>query len=367
MHVNCQGEALRSLLALMRIPSLGPSKLAARILRGERLEDAFNASGECQWMAGKANWTAVDKDLAWQECAGNHHIISLTHPAYPPLLKEISGAPVILFVKGNLDILSKPQIAMIGSRNPSPLGRETAQRFAAQFVTVGFVVTSGLALGIDGASHSGALVQECSTVGVLGNGLDRIYPAVHGPLASQIVERGGALLSEFPIGAPPKPTHFPRRNRVISGLSVGTLVVEATLKSGSLITARYAVEQGREVFAIPGTILHPLARGCHALIKQGAKLVETPEDVLEEIESLTKYVIRTEQVAKGVTTERRSFAALDASHQALLAQIGYDSTPVDVIIIRSGLTVSEVSVMLLELEVQGLVVAVPGGYARVLA
>jgi DNA processing protein len=219
-------------------------------------------------------------------------------------------------------------------------------------------------MGIDGAAHKGALLDVGNTIAILGNGLDTIYPAKHCALAHEIVEKGGALVSEFPIGTPPAHAHFPRRNRIISGLSVGILVVEATLNSGSLITAKMALEQGREVFAIPGSIHNPLAKGCHLLIRQGAKLVETAEDVLEELGAILKYVIRSQaDLDKGVVLK----ANLESTEEALLSQVGYDCTPIDVVAMRSGLTAKAVSIMLLELELKGFVASVPGGYARLLA
>ncbi len=215
----------------------------------------------------------------------NRHLITLHDARYPTLLREIDDAPPMLFIQGDPTILNLPQIAIVGSRNPSASGRQTATDFAHFLASAGLAITSGLADGIDGAAHQGALETKNSTLAVTGTGLDRVYPAKHRELAHRIAEQG-ALISELPPGTPPIPANFPRRNRIISGLSLGTLVVEAAQKSGSLITARLATEQGREVFAIPGSIHNPLARGCHALIRQGAKLVETAGDILEELAPL---------------------------------------------------------------------------------
>ena len=227
------------------------------------------------------DWTIIDNDLAWLS-QNNNYAITFNEANYPYQLKEIADPPPILFVRGNPDLLAAPQIAIVGSRNPSASGEETAFNFAKTLSQHGFTITSGLALGIDAASHRGALSAKGYTIAVAGTGLDRVYPARHKDLATEIVNTG-AIISEFPPGTTAKANHFPRRNRIISGLCQGLLVVEAAKQSGSLITARMALEQNREVFAIPGSIHNPLARGCNALIRQGAKLVETTQDILEEL------------------------------------------------------------------------------------
>lgn len=283
-----QEEQLRCLLALYRLAKLEKSKLYDSIEACRDFTQLFDTRGNCQVMPGKADWQGVEKDLRWLASPGCH-MVHKTSRNYPPLLKEIHAAPFILFVQGNLARLADPQIAIVGSRNPTPVGCEIAAKFAYYFSNMGLTVTSGLALGIDGAAHKGALLGVASTIAVLGHGLDCIYPASHQELAGDILKANGALVSEFPIGVSPLPSHFPRRNRIISGLTMGTLVVEAALKSGSLITAKLALEQGREVFAIPGSIHNPLAKGCHALIREGAKLVETTQDVLEELQGFAGY------------------------------------------------------------------------------
>ena len=245
---------------------------------------------------------------------------------------------------------------------PTPSGLMNAEHFAHALALSGFTITSGLALGIDGAGHRGALAANGSTIAVAGTGLHHVYPSSHQPLAEEIILNQGAIISEFPLSVPPQPANFPRRNRIIGALSIGTLVVEAALKSGSLITARYALEQGREVFAIPGSIHHPLSRGCHYLIRQGAKLVETVADVLEELTAWKTPVLQTEPANMACTASQDTSQAGDGS---LLPQIGYEITSLDVIILRSGLTASEVSSMLLVLELSGYIKAVPGGYVRV--
>jgi DNA processing protein len=265
-----------------------------------------------------------------------------------------------LYVHGNVAALHTPQLAIVGSRNPSAGGQETAHAFAAHLASVGLTITSGLALGIDAASHAGALDSSGTTVAVMGTGLDRVYPARHRELAHEIVSGGGALVAEFPVGTGPRPENFPRRNRIISGLSLGTLVVEAAPRSGSLTTARHAVEQGREVFAIPGSIHNPLARGCHALIRQGAKLVETAADVLEELGVFIEHAPQTSSPLPAASPDTPS-----SEQSQLLDYMGFDIITIDQLVARSGLTAAAVSSMLLILELDGRVVSQAGGrYVR---
>jgi DNA processing protein len=308
-----------------------------------------------------AEISSQEKTLQWckQE---NCQIITLQDSAYPALLKEISDPPLVLFIQGNINTLSQPQIAMVGTRNPTHNGRDNAHHFARALTQAGLVITSGLATGIDGASHHGALKEGKPTIAVLGSGLAHIYPVIHQQLARQISENG-ALVTEFSPWMEPKSFNFPRRNRIISGLSLGVFVIEATLKSGSLITARYAAEQGRDVFAIPGSIHNPQARGCHQLIRQGAKLVETAADIIEEISALhhaSSWVDLKADPRKPSTKPTN----LDKKHLDLLNFIGYEVTTMDTLITRSGLTVSQVSSMLLSLELQSYVNLTPGGYVR---
>ena len=260
----------------------------------------------------------------------------------------------MLHVIGDRRLLSTPQLAIVGSRNPSPMGQENARAFAKSLAGAGLVITSGMALGIDGAAHRGALEAGGKTIAVAGTGLDRVYPSRHRDLAHDIAKHG-ALVSEYPLGMPPRPENFPVRNRLISGLSLGTLVVEAALRSGSLITARLATEQGREVFAIPGSIHSPQAKGCHALIRQGAKLVESAQDILEELGPLASVATHA------VYDNAVSVCQLDPPTAALLKQIGHDPVSVDALIERSGLTADVVSSMLLQMELNGLVSNCPGG------
>lgn len=309
---------------------------------------------------------ALDMEFAWLKKKGDHHLLTLKDEAYPPRLAAIHSAPLVLRVWGNLAALKNPQLAMVGSRHPTSSGENTAKEFAMQLVQSGFTITSGLALGIDAASHRGALALQGTTLGVAGTGLNYIYPACHKPLVHEIIANGGALISEFSLNERPKPHHFPQRNRIIAGLSLGVLVIEAALKSGSLITAKYALEEGREVFAIPGSIHQTMARGCNHLIRQGAKLVETAQDVLEE---LSAYAIfpSVQKVKCDSLKEDQAHPVrepLSKDHQNLLEKIDYAVTAVDSIILRSGLTAGEVSSMLLILELQGHIQAVSGGYVR---
>ena len=277
------------------------------------------------------------------------------------MLKEIADPPSILYVQGDIELLSQWKIAIVGSRNPSRSGRDTAFEFGCFLAQGDIAICSGMAMGIDAAAHQGALSGRGKTIAVVGTGLDRIYPAKHRDLAHDIVENG-LMISEFPLGTPPRPENFPRRNRIISGLSLGTLVVEAATKSGSLITARQALEQGREVFAIPGSIHNPLARGCHQLIREGAKLVETASDIIEELGALAAVSLPTAASFEADKSDHE----LDGDYQVLLDCLAYDPIEVDSLIQQSGLTADAVSSMLLLLELQGQVESLPGGrYVRV--
>lgn len=312
-----------------------------------------------RWL--KINDNEIDLTRRWLE-KQNHALVTILDEDYPDLLKEISDPPIALFVKGDKRLLMRLQLAIVGSRNPTSMGKETAFDFANYLTDAGLMMTSGLATGIDAAAHRGALEAGGKTVAVCGAGLNTIYPTVNRELATQIVA-SGALISEFPLHAGPQPYHFPKRNRIISGLSLGVLVVEAARRSGSLITARLASEQGREVFAIPGSIHNPLTRGCHGLIRQGAKLVETAADVLEELPPLANVVQEKHQQQ---TVEKVDITPiLDKNHQRLLSYIDYAPTPIDVLVARSGMKAAEVSSMLLLLELESLVQSEVGGYRKV--
>jgi len=284
--------------------------------------------------------------LDWAGHDGNT-ILTLADEAYPRLLLEIADPPPLLYLRGQTALLGKSGLAIVGSRNASPQGLANAEGFARAFSDTGLTIISGLALGVDAAAHRGGLSGSGSTIAVLGTGADSLYPASNRKLGEEIANRG-LLVSEFPVGTPPVAANFPRRNRLISGLARGCLVVEAAVSSGSLITARQAGEQGREVFAIPGSIHSPLSRGCHLLIKQGAKLVESAADVLEELGAEKPTMSGSIPKQSGVDNE-------------LLLHMGYDICTLDALVSRSRLTVDAVSAMLLNLELEGKIASLPGG------
>jgi len=287
-------------------------------------------------------------------------LLSLSDPDYPALLREIPSPPPLLYGQGDPLALALPAIALVGSRSASQGGLETAARFAAELAAGGFAIVSGLALGIDAAAHRGALAQGI-TVAVVGCGVDRIYPRQHQALWQEIVAAGGAVVTEFPPGTPPRAEHFPRRNRIISGLSLGVLVVEAAVRSGSLITARQALGQGREVFAIPGSIHSPLARGCHQLIREGATLVETTADIVAELGGLLALKHRE---AAPVDPPSAVVAGLSGAAAAVLAALGHELADADLLIARTGIAVAELTSALVELELAGLVENRGGVYLR---
>ena len=292
--------------------------------------------------------------LAWQQAAPSRYVLTWDSPDYPAQLKVIPAAPLILFVEGELSSLTEPQIAVVGSRNPSYVGKENTLSLIPELVKAGAIITSGLALGIDGLSHKAALDVGGISLGVLGSGLNNIYPKRHLRLAKDLIEAGGALISECYPWAKPLAHHFPRRNRIISGLSLGVLVIEAAERSGSLITARYALEQGREVFAIPGAWQNPLAWGGNQLIQQGAKLVLNANDILEEL--------RVFSVAEIKVSTPSADELLP--YPELLDNVGIETTALDVIVTRCQQPVQQVLTQLVELELAGWVASVPGGYVR---
>lgn len=305
----------------------------------------------------------------WLQAGPDRYVVPLGDAAYPASLLDIEDPPLVLYLLGVLVNQARTapglianSLAIVGSRNPTPQGEGNAREFARSFGSAGLCVVSGLALGIDGAAHEGALLGGGYTIAVVGTGLDRVYPKKHLALAHRIALQG-MLVSEYPLGTPPMMANFPKRNRLISGLSRGTLVVEAALKSGSLITARLASEQGKEVFAIPGSIHSPQSRGCHALIKQGAKLVEVAQDVLEELQfSVT--------VTGALTTDLAASAhetAGEASADPLLAALGFDVVSLDALLARTGLDTAQLQVRLLELELAGEIARLPGGLFQRLA
>lgn len=329
------GERQRKLLAAFGLPEaiFEAGRLATRAVVGERADLLFDTDPS----------EAIDQAITWAS-EPNRHILTLGDPDYPQSLLEIADPPNVLYVRGNPDLLKKPGLAIVGSRNATPQGRQTAELFAKILAEHGLCIISGLALGIDAAAHQGALAAQGKTVAVIGTGANRIYPARNKELAIAISEQG-AIVSEFPLGTPPVATNFPRRNRIISGLSRGVLVVEAAPESGSLITARLAGEQGREVFAIPGSIHSPVARGCHKLIQQGAKLVETAQDILEEFGTISR---------PGLPAQH------PATENALLYALGHDPCSLDELAERTGYGADHLLGELLTLELAGLIATLPG-------
>jgi DNA processing protein len=356
-------------LALVRMPGVGPATFDRLITHFGSCQAVLSA-GEPAWIRAGVpapiravlrapNWPLVEADLRWLEHPG-HHLLPLGAPHYPSQLASLPDAPPLLFIRGDPDVLSHPAVAIVGSRNPTGNGRRLATEFADGLARYGLVIISGLALGIDAAAHRGALRAGGLSVGVCGTGLDMVYPRTHAALAEQLVEEG-ALVSEWPPGTPALPAHFPRRNRIISGLALGTLVVEAAPRSGSLITARLAAEQGRDVFAIPGSIDNPLARGCHALIRQGAKLVDSVSDILEELPAQLSDAVHDPSFEGPAHQGEVADTRLSPETQSLLEAMGYDPISLDELVERLGLTAQTLSSILLSMELQGLVETLPGG------
>jgi DNA processing protein len=351
------------LLALNRMNRVGPMTVAKLLKRWPNLQEMFELPFAGLVEAGLPNelahaittfdWCSVEADFQW-ESAANNHLITWADPEYPSLLREIDASPMVLYARGDLACFMQPTIAMVGTRKPSVTGGETAHYFARELSRRGISIASGLALGIDASVHQGCLDGGGRTIAVMGTGVDVIYPYRHRQLAENIIHHGGLLLSEFPLKTSPIAGHFPRRNRIISGLSLITLVVEAAIKSGSLITARLAMEQNRDVMAIPGSIHNPQARGCHHLLQQGAKLVMSIEDVLDELD----FDHQSTELAK------QDELVLASENENLVQCIGFEVTSIDQIVMRSGLNVSDVTIGLANLELQGFITAVTGGYMR---
>jgi DNA processing protein len=377
-------EEIAAWLRLAKAPGLGPAALrrllAAFGLPEVVLSQTFAALAE---VAGDAAARAalappaadfqshLEAVRAWRELPGNA-LLTLGDPAYPPLLLTMPDPPPLLYAKGRIDLLHARSVAVVGSRSATPQGVEDATRFARAFADAGLAVVSGLASGVDAAAHRGALQGRGSTVAVIGTGADIVYPAAHHALAHQIAD-GGAILSEWPLGTPARSAHFPQRNRLIAGMVSGVLVVEAAMRSGSLITARLANEMGRDVFAIPGSIHAPLARGCHRMIKQGAKLVETPDDVLEELgfsaqasstvaSSASNIIALKPHVSK---EQRDDSARLPPDAKRLLDALGHSPTTLEILAERTDMHDTLLQSMLLRLELAGELCALPGGrYVR---
>ena len=354
-------DDLASWLRLLRTPGVGRES-ARRLLAACGSPDAVFAArpATLRELVSAAIATALARlpqshaeQLAatqtWLDADATRHVLTLGDPAYPAALLETADPPLLLYAQGRLDLLAAPALAIVGSRNPTPQGRDNARAFAQHLSRAHVSIVSGMALGIDGAAHDGGLGGPGSTIAVVGTGLDRIYPARHRALAHRIAQEG-LLLSEFELGTPPLPDHFPQRNRLIAGLARGTLVVEAALASGSLITARQALEAGRDVFAVPGSIHSPQSRGCHALIKQGAKLVDSADDILSELNWSAA------SPAPPATGTPQAGVA-----DPLLAALGHDPVTLDALLARTGESAATLSARLLELELDGHVARLPGG------
>ena len=362
------GRCCQLVECLAECSGIRPAKLRALGLAESQITAFFHPRG-----------VDIKGALLWAE-QERQHIIALDSPAYPSLLKQVATPPRLIYVQGPPALLNSPQLAMVGSRDCSRYGEHWAQYFAAGLVNSGFTITSGLALGIDGICHRATLEAGGKTVAVLGSGLQAVHPRAHLPLMSRILEQDGVIVSEFPLSTPPLPHNFPRRNRIISGLSVGVLIIEASLRSGSLITARCALEQGREVFALPGSVHNPNSEGAHWLIKQGAYLVTDPMDIAEHIGSgLTWLSAENPSLfsagrANDASPPTKVAAELNICAQDtelelpfvdVLANVGYEVTPVDVVAERAGQSVPVVVGKLLELELAGWIAAVSGGYVRI--
>ena len=339
-------ETARKLLAAFGPPEAvfeqSPAALSAVV--GPKLQQALCVPPE-------ALDDIVATTSAWLASGANRHILTLGDPRFPPELLQMADPPLLLYVTGLIDALRHPRrLAVVGSRNPTPQGEQNARQFARALAEADVCIVSGLALGVDGAAHEGALAGGAPTIAVVGTGLDRVYPKRHLELAHRIAAHG-AIVSEYPLGTPPLPANFPQRNRLIAGLSQGTLVVEAAVQSGSLITARLAAEQGRDVFAIPGSIHAPQSRGCHALIRQGAKLVESAQDILEDL----RFTSPSASAADAPNDPSPS------DPEGLLSVMGFDPVSLDALQVRTGLDTAHLQARLLELELEGCVGRLPGG------
>lgn len=361
-------ETARRLLAAFGLPAnifSAPFSALHKVV-SERIAYALLAA------PSDATQALIERTLAWLQQPGNQ-LFTLADGNYPRALLDTADPPLMLYVKGRAELLARPSLAVVGSRNATAQGIANADRFAEILSQRGLTIVSGMALGVDAAAHQGGLrgaaggnAEAGSTVAVIGTGADIVYPARNRGLAHQIAE-AGCIVSEYPLGMPGIAANFPRRNRIISGLARGVLVVEAALQSGSLITARMAAEQGRDVFAIPGSIHSPLSKGCHQLIKQGAKLVESAQDILEELGAFRDAtVVQTNAEAAPVEPSNTGDLGTDADNgkEKLLALLGYDPVGLDVLVARSGGDVATLSGQLLELELAGCIEVLPGGIYR---
>jgi len=375
MEIN---DELRAWLTLLRAPGIGPAAGRALVARTGSAQAACSAArqlrSECSLSAEALDWIErpdgprIEADLAWL-AQPDHHLLRYTDPDFPPQLVEIPQPPAALFVVGDPGLLLNAQIAMVGARSASAQGMANAREFARAFARAGLTVTSGLADGIDGAAHAGALEANGATIAVIGTGADLVYPRKHRELAVRIAQRG-AIVSEYPLGTPARAEHFPQRNRLIAGLALGTLVVEASLQSGSLITARLAGEMGREVFALPGSIHNPLSRGCHKLIREGARLTETSQEAIEALAPGAQALgaqlrERLEAAPEQPSSKAPASREHDPDYARLLSALGETPLGLDELAARTGLKPAELSSMLLLLELESAVApAVNGRWQR---
>jgi DNA processing protein len=370
--MNEQAE-LRDWLVALRTPGLGPGGLRERLAASDGRIDqvvkqlqrqASSLDADAQAWLQQPDEARIAADLAWLHEPG-HGLLRCTEADFPPQLETIPQPPAALFIAGDASLLLRPQVAIVGARSASVAGRNTARAFARQLALAGFVVTSGLADGIDGAAHEAALEAGQPTIAVIGTGPDLVYPRKHRELSARVAAQG-ALVSEFPPGTAARADHFPRRNRIIAGLSLGTLVIEAGLQSGSLITARLAGEQGREVFAVPGSIHNPLARGCHRLIRDGARLVESASEVAETLVPAARALgaelaLRLQEPSAEPIRRSSGGWRDDPQYQRLMDVLGHDPIALDELSARTGQSAGELSSMLLMLELEGCVEGLPGG------
>jgi DNA processing protein len=360
-------------MALSRAPLLDVPTLAAAFERLGGISGLIAASdaerqsagvpaAACEFLCSAAAApTAAER--SWLKDA-RHYLLPFTDERYPVSLRALASRPIALYVEGRADVLNDPQLSIVGSRNPTPSGRDTAFEFAESLAACGLSITSGLAEGIDSAAHRGALAAQGITLAVLGAGVDVIYPRINDALSREIRDQG-ALISEFPLGTAPRRANFPQRNRIIAALSLGTLVIEAARRSGSLITARLAGDHNRELFAVPGSIRNPLSRGCHELIRQGAKLTETAADILTEL-NFSGFFADPRRGSAGLNLPPALEAGMDKEHKILLDALGFDPADLDMLVVRTGFKAEAVSSMMLILELEGHVQAAPGGrYSRV--
>ena len=345
--------SMRRLLAALG----SPQAVAAASL--ETLQQVVGKRAEELQAEPPGHVARVAATLAWLGERPNRRLLTLSDADSPPLLLQTADPPLLLYLEGRADLLCADSVAIVGSRRPTPQGLENARRLARELGDRGWAVVSGLAAGIDGAAHAGALEASAGTVAVVGTGLDMVYPHAHRALAARIA-REGLMVSEFPLGMAPMPDNFPQRNRIIAGLSRGTLVVEAALRSGSLITARQATEAGREVFAVPGSIHSPQARGCHALLRDGAKLVESVDDILDELGAPARAAVPSRRLDGGAPLQAEGAEGAEPEDEVLRA-LGHDPVSLDALMARCGWPAPQLNVRLMELELEGRVARLPGG------